>query len=714
MTREGKVSVSVRELATYILGDMVVRYVTDETGTVALQLLPRGHEPIPSRAGVHWRQGSPLASIPSVVATLSSLVQAHSPTAALPPFSSGRSMLMSSLVDGAQLDAHEVFTEGSMTTITTRLSTAAALFEHRIEHQNGATFLTCSTRVLNRGSKGLILEQLSSACIDGITPFTADDAPDRLRVHRLRSGWGTEAYPAADSVAHLNLEPGWLGQTVSSERFGHIGSMPALGFHPAVVVEDEGERVSWGLSVESATSWQAELYRRDDNLTLSIGLPDFEFGHWRVELAPGDEIISPTARATVVAGTPQLAQRRMISSPSQGEGGIPDATPVIYNEYCVTWGNPTAATIDRLLTALDGMPIGAFVIDSGWYAAPGTSWEARLGDWAPVAERFPEGLAAVAASIRSRGLIAGLWFEPETVAGGIVDTLQLPVLKRDGSPITVGGRQFLDLRVPDVRAHLDKQVLSRAAELGFGYLKFDYNASVGVGCDGAFSLGASLREHGVESYRWLNKTLTHPANFVVETCASGGFRNEPGYVTASQLVSSSDAHETSDAPVVAANTLSIAPASKSLVWAVIKADLSLQEQFFRLAAGFLGRMCLSGDVSELPSESELLLRTTLADYVAAWPVIRGGTSAVITRPHGSIRHPRGIQAVSFELCSRRVLVIHAFEDAPLRAEVPIGHGWSISKSVSTPSASTILSGPSVLWDNPQEWSACVVFLERVT
>lgn len=49
--------------------------------------------------------------------------------------------------------------------------------------------------------------------------------------------------------------------------------------------------------------------------------------------------------------------------------------PVIFNEFCTTWGNPTEENICRTANALKGRGVDYFVIDAGWYGDP-SGWQA--------------------------------------------------------------------------------------------------------------------------------------------------------------------------------------------------------------------------------------------------------------------------------------------------------------------------------------------------
>ena len=56
--------------------------------------------------------------------------------------------------------------------------------------------------------------------------------------------------------------------------------------------------------------------------------------------------------------------------------------------------------------------IELFVIDDGWM--PGrTNDRSGLGDWSADPERFPHGMSAVSEKCHEKGMMFGLWVEPE-------------------------------------------------------------------------------------------------------------------------------------------------------------------------------------------------------------------------------------------------------------------------------------------------------------
>jgi alpha-galactosidase len=295
---------------------------------------------------------------------------------------------------------------------------------------------------------------------------------------------------------------------------------------------------------------------------------------------------------------------------------------------------------------------------------------------------FPQGLEAAAAAIRGRGLVPGLWFEMETVgenstAFSFVDHM----LKRDGIPITVRGRHFWDLNDPWVVDYLSEKVIGLLERCGFGYLKVDYNETLGLGCDHPDSLGEGLRQQVLASNRFFGKIRERLPDLVIENCSSGGHRLEPSMLARTAMSSFSDAHELPEIPIIAANLHSLMLPRQSQIWAVLHPADSLQRISYSLAATFLGRMCLSGGIEKLPAASWDVVRRAIALYGLAAPVIKHGISRKFGETGKSWRHPHGWQALSRHSDAMLLVVVHSFENAPEQIEIPLPAGdWKLSES----------------------------------
>ena len=90
--------------------------------------------------------------------------------------------------------------------------------------------------------------------------------------------------------------------------------------------------------------------------------------------------------------------------------------PVIFNDYmnCLE-GDPTTAKEMPLIDAAAAAGCEYFVIDAGWYAELNENWWGSVGAWQPSKTRWPGGLQLVLDRIRAKGMVPGLWLEPEVI-----------------------------------------------------------------------------------------------------------------------------------------------------------------------------------------------------------------------------------------------------------------------------------------------------------
>ena len=320
--------------------------------------------------------------------------------------------------------------------------------------------------------------------------------------------------------------------------------------------------------------------------------------------------------------------------------------PIIFNEYCTTWGCPSHENILRILDKIKGKGFTYFVIDCGWYKEAGVPWDISMGDYQVSKDLFPEGLEKTVSAIKEAGLKPGIWFEFENVghaSRAFHNTEHL--LKLDGFPLTTSRRRFWDLNDPWVIEYLDEHVIQMLKKYGFEYLKVDYNDTIGIGCDGFESLGEGLRQNMMASQAYFRKIAREIPGIVIENCASGGHRLEPGYMGLSSMASFSDAHECEEIPIIAANLHRAILPRQSQIWAVIRTTDSLKRIAYSMINTFLGRMCLSGDVTELGQEQWQVIEDGMKFYNRIRSIIKEGQSYRYGTKIDCIRHPEGWQGV---------------------------------------------------------------------
>jgi alpha-galactosidase len=309
-----------------------------------------------------------------------------------------------------------------------------------------------SSSFTNGSVKPVTLEMLSSFSLSGLTPFAPDDAPGRMQVHRFRSGWSSEGRSETRSIEELHLERSWTGVAAFSERFGQLGTMPVRKWFPFLALEDAQAGVVWGAQLAWSGSWQMEVFRQHDDVALSGGLADREFGHWTKTVQPGETLTAPPAVISCVQGSlDDLCDRltAMQQRAAKAQPQVEQDLPIVFNEWCTTWGDPSHENMSVIADRLKGSDVRYLVIDAGWYKNDVSDWSSGHGDWIPSERLFPQGLEATAQAIRDQGLIPGLWFEMENVgsqstAFSLVDHL----LQCDGIPVTVRERRFWNLNDP--------------------------------------------------------------------------------------------------------------------------------------------------------------------------------------------------------------------------------------------------------------------------
>lgn len=143
------------------------------------------------------------------------------------------------------------------------------------------------------------------------------------------------------------------------------------------------------------------------------------------------------------------------------------------------------------------------------------------------------------------------------------------------------------------------------------------------------------------------------------------------------MASFSDAHECPEIPIIAANLHWVIHPAQSQIWSVIRTNDSLQRIAYSIIATFLGRMCISGDVTELSDKQWAVIEAGIKFYKKIVPVIRHGQSYRYGSAIKSGRHPKGWQAVvrTGTDTEEAYAVIHIFDkELPECIEVTLPEG----------------------------------------
>ncbi|WP_051367239.1 glycoside hydrolase family 36 protein [Hamadaea tsunoensis] len=483
--------------------------------------------------------------------------------------------------------------------------------------------VSCHTIVCNDGPAAVTLHAVSSMVFSGFGCRTGD-AIGAYTLTRGQNTWLAEGRwhdEPLNTVVPTLATDGRPVQTRSAVRAVSTGSASTADELPAAFLTHE-DGAAWGWQVEHNGAWTWQLQGSHDGLHLALLGPTDEEHQFSCTLAPGETFASVPATlafgdhgfASAVAA---LTAWRRVSRLT-----VDTDLPLVFNDYMNTlMADPTT---DRLLPLIDAAAeAGAeyFCIDAGWYDDTSTWWDA-VGEWMPSSRRFPGGLDELLDRIRDRGMVPGLWLEPEVIGVNSLMFDRLPAeafMQRNGRPTVEHGRYHLDFAHPAARAHVDGVVDRLVAQHGIGYLKLDYNIRTGAGTDTAGrAAGAGLLGHNRAMLDWLDGIRIRHPQLVIENCASGAMRSDHAMLSRTHLQSTSDQEDAVlYAPIAVSAPLMMLP-EQSGNWAYPADWMSRELTVLTLVNGLAGRLYLSGFLYRLPEHH----RTLVADAAAAYKVTR--------------------------------------------------------------------------------------------
>lgn len=581
----------------------------------------------------------------------------------------------------------------------------------------GAGYLETYTELENRG-ENVIVEALPSFNMARISPFERFDDPNDIVIHRLLSNWSGEGKLYSVSAADIAFEASWSGLGVRTMRISQTGTMPARGYLPFISVEDKKNGVCWAAETEAPASWTIEAAFRNNAISVGGGRGDFLSAHWRKTLKTGETEKTNKAYLTVTKGSLENAAARLARHFDDTDEikDVERDLPVLYNEYCYTWGKPEAKTLEKMLPEIAALGCKYFVIDDGWFYNVYNDKRYVIGDWNVNKEYYPEGLKAFADKVRSYGMIPGVWYEFEGVSEHSDVYRDHPdwLLTRDGKIINNGGRAFLDFRKEEVLNYLREKVIKNLVNCGIGYMKVDYNSNAGFGADGAESYGAAIRQHIDAVLAFFEEIKRSVPSLVLEICSSGGMRHEPRFLSLGDMCSFSDAHENAGGVPVAMNLHRFIPPRKLQIWATIRDDYNADDVKFTAAKAMLGRICFSGNLGNKPQEIIDILKESVSFYEKLKPTIANGET--ITIENGGIStylFTKGSPYLVRRSADGKKKIVYAFAIDSENHDFSIDCGdYSVLDTFNAPENTHIADGKLLFTSGKEKNFGCVILLQK--
>ena len=384
-----------------------------------------------------------------------------------------------------------------------------------------------SVKVVNQGENAVALEKVLSCCIE--LPW------ENREIVTLSGSWARERSIDRRPIGRGRIEVG-SKRGISSHQ-----EHPFL----AVVSEDAGEDRGevLGLSFVYSGSFTAEVERtQHDALRVGMGISDYNFC-WKLE--PGESFQAPEVLLTystegfggMSRTFHELFSTHLIRSPY-----LHKKRPILINNWEATYFDFNLEKLLQIARVAKSAGIEMLVMDDGWFGKR-SSDNCSLGDWVVNEEKLPGGMKALADAVNEIGLDLGVWFEPEMVSPDSDLYRAHPdwALTIPGREPSLCRTQFvLDLTRPEVRDYVVESVSKVLRSANIKYVKWDMNRPLTDLGSMKTAGGEILHRYMLGVYELQERLLEEFPELLLENCASGGARFDPGMLYYSPQIWCSD------------------------------------------------------------------------------------------------------------------------------------------------------------------------------
>lgn len=387
-----------------------------------------------------------------------------------------------------------------------------------------------SVSLRNVSQESIFLTKVMSASVDM-------DQED-YKMLTLQGSWARER--------HLDFRQiGYGKQSVGSVR-GESSHQehPFLALVSENATQEQGE--VYGFHFVYSGNFLAQVEKTQfDSLRVQIGIHPKNF---RWKLGPGECFDAPEAvlvySSQGLGGMSRslhdLYRNHLIRSPYKDK-----KRPILINNWEATYFDfDTEKLLDIARTAAKS-GVEMLVLDDGWFGGRKDD-HSSLGDWVVNEEKLPGSLKRLADEVNALGMKLGLWMEPEMVSPDSDlyrahpdYALQIP--SRD--PILSRWQLVLDFSRKEVRDCVYDQLHKVLSSANIEYVKWDMNRELSDVWSSALPAGrqGELRHRYVLGvYELQERLLRDFPGLLLENCASGGSRFDPGMLYYSPQIWTSD------------------------------------------------------------------------------------------------------------------------------------------------------------------------------
>lgn len=390
--------------------------------------------------------------------------------------------------------------------------------------------ITRQQKIINKDTQTVSIKRFAS--------FILDLPNENYDWVHLDGAWARENH-----LSRSSIQKGI--QNISSTR-GHSSHMHNPFFAVCSPQTCENSGLVYGFSLIYSGSFLAQIESDNYNtLRIQMGINPFQFD-WR--LHPGQLFESPEAVLVVSqSGFNGMSQvfhdfykEHLIRSSWKNK-----KRPVLLNSWEAMYFDFNQEKILEVAEEASKLGIELFVLDDGWFGKRNSD-TGSLGNWTENREKIPDGLANLAKVIKEKGMLFGLWFEPEMVSDDTDLFKEHPdwIIGNPEKNISHGRNQFvLDFGNPEVVEAIYNQMAHLLSTVPIDYIKLDMNRYISE----SFSSHLSSKQQGEVNHRYIlgvyslyEKLNQAFPDVLIESCAGGGARFDPGMLYYSPQIWTSD------------------------------------------------------------------------------------------------------------------------------------------------------------------------------
>ncbi len=477
--------------------------------------------------------------------------------------------------------------------------------------------ITRSVRVKNTSDAAFSIERIHSGGVD---------LPDMdYEMLHLQGRWAKER-----TLVKRHLQFGLQGLHSKRGTTGHQNN-PFIALAKDGYTEESGEVYGFSLVYSSNFAIEAEVDFFRTTRVL-VGINPETFG-WLLE--PGEEFTAPEVVMVYsnsgVGGMSRTYHKLYRNNLCRGEWKL-KKRPVLINNWEATYFDFDEEKLAAIAKDASELGIEMLVMDDGWFGARNDD-TAGLGDWVVNESKLRGGLRPLVDKINSYGMKFGLWFEPEMVNPDSDLYRAHPdwCIRVEGRDMSIGRDQYvLDMSRKDVRDNVFEQMKVVLSSANIEYVKWDFNRNLTEVSSAALPperRRETFHRYVLGVYELFERLLTEFPHLLIENCAGGGGRFDPGMLYYSPQIWTSDDTDSIERLEIQYGTSMVYPltAISAHVSTVPNHQTGRVTDFkTRGAVAMTGAFGYELDITKLTEEEKVLIKEQIAAYHKYYDIIANG------------------------------------------------------------------------------------------